>query len=134
MKIFVDTSALVGVLYEGDSHHPEAAAFWRRLLLENSDVTLQTTNYVVLETMALLQRRYGVEKARLLQSEMLPALDIIWLDEQDHALGLEILFAANRRELSLVDCTSFAAMRRNQLAQVFTFDSHFKEQGLIVLP
>ena len=37
------------------------------------------------------------------------------------------LLAANCRQLSLVDCTSFQAMRQLGIATVFTFDAHFVE-------
>jgi predicted nucleic acid-binding protein len=43
------------------------------------------------------------------------------------------LLVANRRDLSLVDCTSFEVMRRNGLEVVFTFDPHFHEQGFQVI-
>jgi predicted nucleic acid-binding protein len=36
---------------------------------------------------------------------------------------------AHRRGLSLVDCTSFAIMRRQAITRAFHFDRHFQEQG-----
>lgn len=39
-----------------------------------------------------------------------------------------------RRQLSLVDCTSFEAMQRRGLTQAFTFDAHFAERGFEVIP
>jgi len=39
------------------------------------------------------------------------------------------LLTAGRRELSLVDCVSFACMRRQGLTRAFHFDRHFREQG-----
>jgi predicted nucleic acid-binding protein len=44
------------------------------------------------------------------------------------------LLAANRRSLSLVDCTSFEVMRQAGLDTVFTFDLHFREMGFKVIP
>jgi predicted nucleic acid-binding protein len=44
------------------------------------------------------------------------------------------LLAANRRLLSLVDCTSFQTMRLRGISRVFTFDHHFKEYGFEVQP
>ncbi len=43
------------------------------------------------------------------------------------------LLAANRRQLSLVDCVSFVVCRQRQLEQVFAFDTHFSEQGFFCL-
>jgi predicted nucleic acid-binding protein len=36
---------------------------------------------------------------------------------------------AHRRGLSLVDCTSFAIVRRQAITRAFHFDRHFQEQG-----
>ena len=39
------------------------------------------------------------------------------------------LLTADRRHLSIVDCTSFEIMRKQGIEKVFCFDKHFKEQG-----
>ncbi len=44
------------------------------------------------------------------------------------------LLIAARRQLSLVDCASFDAMRRLGITTVFTFDKHFAEQGFAQVP
>jgi predicted nucleic acid-binding protein len=47
---------------------------------------------------------------------------------------MSALLAANRRSLSLVDCTSFEIMRQAGLDTAFTFDSHFRELGFKMIP
>jgi uncharacterized protein len=47
---------------------------------------------------------------------------------------MSALLAANRRTLSLVDCSSFDIMRKFGIDTVFTFDPHFREQGFSVVP
>jgi uncharacterized protein len=44
------------------------------------------------------------------------------------------LLVASRRDLSLVDCVSFEAMRRLRIDTVFCFDAYFAQQGFQVLP
>ncbi|MGD2148953.1 MAG: hypothetical protein PVH41_19830 [Anaerolineae bacterium] len=44
------------------------------------------------------------------------------------------VLAAHLRQLSLVDCTSFALMRELELHNVFSFDRHFSKQGFSTLP
>jgi uncharacterized protein len=56
------------------------------------------------------------------------------VDTAIHKQAMSALLAANRRTLSLVDCTSFEIMRETRLDTVFTFDSHFREQGFKVIP
>lgn len=133
MNIFIDTAALLAVLNAADRFHPAARQAWETLLASDESV-LYTSNYVLLETTALLQHRFGVDAVRLLESEILPVLEIRWIDQLLHTQALSALLAANRRNLSLVDCTSFDLMRQNGIKTVFTFDPHFREQGFNLIP
>ena len=54
---------------------------------------------------------------------------IDWISSVQHIHGMAALLAADRRNLSLVDCVSFDAMRQRGLRQVFAFDKHFEEPG-----
>ena len=127
MTCFVDTSALLAVMDKDDAFHKEAKASWGRLTEQQA--TLVTTNYVVLETVALLQHRIGVPAVRRFHDDILPILTIDWISSGHHVQGMAALLAADRRSLSLVDCISFDAMRKRGLRQVFAFDKHFAEQG-----
>ena len=51
------------------------------------------------------------------------------VDAALHRAGSDALLAAGRRDVSLVDCVSFAAMRREGIADAFAIDRHFAEQG-----
>jgi predicted nucleic acid-binding protein len=95
---------------------------------------LAANNYVVVETFALIQSRLGIEIARQFNTNVMPNLQIAWIDEEQHRAIVERLFSANRRQLSLVDCSSFETMRQLGIEQVFTFDEHFREQGFTVIP
>ncbi len=132
MTAFIDTSAFFAVLDADDRMHPPASAEWQRLL-ENG-TTLRTTNYVLVEASALLQKRIGMEGLRAFAADLLPVLDVIWVDEGIHLSAENSLLVSARRDLSLVDCASFEAMRRLRIEQVFCFDPHFAEQGFKVLP
>jgi predicted nucleic acid-binding protein len=130
--IFVDTSALYAVLDRDDQNHPLAKTTWGTLLQENE--ALIVTNYVVVETTALVQHRLGMEAIRVLCGDILPALDVHWIGEDDHKHAQNALLAADRRKVSLVDCSSFHVMRSRMLRIAFAFDAHFREQGFEVLP
>ena len=127
MTAFVDTSALLAVLHRSDKNHARAAATWRALL-ENDEV-LVCTNYVLLETLALLQSRFGLEAVRDLLENVVPLLRVAWVDDEIHGAGVSALLTANRRLLGLVDCVSFVTMRRLSITRAFEFDKHFVEQG-----
>lgn len=132
MSIFIDTSAFLSVLDEGDAGHAEAAQVWKDVL--SADVGLVTTNYVVVETCALVQNRLGLTALRVFHEDIIPVLQIQWVDEAVHHAAVSILLAVARKHLSLVDCVSFETMRLLGVASAFTLDKHFKEQGFRCLP
>jgi predicted nucleic acid-binding protein len=131
-KIFVDTSALYALLSTEDQNITRAVKTWKDSL-ERGDLLL-TNNYVLLESFTLIQSRLGIEFTRALQSNIIPFLQIDWIGEQQHISSVNDVFTANRRHLSLVDCSSFESMRRLGIEKVFTFDEHFREQGFNVIP
>jgi predicted nucleic acid-binding protein len=132
MSAFIDTSAFHAVMDAGDTMHPKAKAEWLRLLSEN--VELRTTNYVLVEALALLQSRIGLDAVRLFSEDITPVLRIIWVDSSVHNTAIQLVLTAARRELSFVDCVSFQAMRSQGIRDAFCFDPHFAEQGFRVLP
>jgi uncharacterized protein len=129
LSVFVDTSGLVAMLDADEERHAVAAAEWSRLV--ETDEVLVATNYVLLETFALVQRRLGLDAVRLLVRDVVPLLQIEWVGEETHVAAVAVLMAANRRSLSLVDCASFETMRRRGLTRAFAFDQHFVEQGFV---
>lgn len=131
MTTFVDTSALYALLDSAQEGYPAASEAWRALL--DDAEPLLTTNYVLVETSALVQRRLGMPAVRAFHEELLPVIDVHWVDAADHAAAAEVFLAAGRG-LSLVDCTSFRVMRRLRLRRAFAFDMDFREQGFEVVP
>ncbi len=132
MTVFVDTSALYAVIDRDDEHHSAAKDVWVALLREPA--TLLTTNYVLVETTALLQRCFGVPAARRFHEDVVPVFQVDWVTAEGHRAGMEAMLAANRKRLTLVDCVSFQTMRRLGVRAVFCFDEHFVEQGFQTRP
>ncbi len=132
MKIFIDTSAILAILNDQDRFHEPAKKEWTKFI-ESEDV-LFCSNYILLETITLLQHRFGTDAVRLFTSNIQPVLNIIWINESLHNSGLSIINTINQRSLSLTDCTSFEIMRQMDMEIAFTFDSHFSDQGFKVIP
>jgi predicted nucleic acid-binding protein len=132
MRVFVDTSAFLAILDADDKSHIRAKEVWTDLITQ--DAWLICTNYVLVETFALVQHRLGMQAIRAFQEDVLPVVGIEWVDEECHRAGVSALLTAGRRQLSLVDCISFETMRQLGLNKAFAFDHHFEEQGFHVIP
>jgi predicted nucleic acid-binding protein len=130
--IFLDTSGLIAVLDVQDDFHDQAEPLWRQWIQEG--IALLTSNYVIVEATAVGQRHLGFDAAPAIHQDMLSSVKVIWVTKTLHQRAFDLLLGAQRRRLSLVDCTSFVLMRDLGLRHVFTFDSHFAEQGFTCLP
>jgi uncharacterized protein len=123
---FVDTSAIYAILDRSDANHDAAKDCWFSLL--DSGCPLFTTNYIVVESCALAQSRLGLEAVRSIEDDILPLMEIVWIDESVHSLAMAALLSAKRRKLSLVDCASFVVMRQRGAQTAFAFDRHFRDE------
>ncbi len=132
MVTFVDTSAIYAFFDQRDENHPAAVRTWEELTVEEN--RLITTNYVLLETVTLLQRRLGGKAVRDVQERVVPLLDVVWIESATHELAMRTVVFAGERGVSLVDATSFEAMRARGLQTAFTFDRHFANEGFDCLP
>lgn len=132
MKVLLDTSAFLAILNRDDNNHSAAKKLWKELLY--SENALISNNYVLVESFALIQRRLGTETVRTFQEDILPLINIEWVDADTHRAGVSAFLAASRRKLSLVDCVSFETMRTLGIKTVFAFDPHFSEQGFNCIP
>lgn len=131
-EVFVDTSALVALLNADEQEHKAVSQEWERLI--HADASLVTSNYVVTETHALVQRRMGLQAAEDLHNVVLPLMQTVWVDETAHNESVAVVLRSGRRELSLVDCVSFTMMRRLSIRWAFSLDAHFAGQGFQLVP
>lgn len=125
MKVFVDTSALIAIIDEGDDRHRVAAETFRSLA---TTAELVTHNYVHVEALAVATRRLGVEAAQRLIDSLFPVMTTFWVDEAVHRAALAAHRTA-RGKASLVDQVSFAVMRQIGIDVAFAFDADFEMQG-----
>jgi len=131
MTVLVDTSALYALLSETDRRHDQARAVWVRL--EEQEERLLATNYVLIETIALVGRRLGIDAVRSFQGDLVPVLEVVWIDALVHHRAVGAALTAGVRDLSVVDCASFEIMRQMGIEQAFAFDAHFTQQGFVCL-
>jgi len=132
LTVFVDTSALLSILDRRDPHNTATMKRWTELI--DAEEPLLTTNYVTVEGIAVVQRRLGIAAVRDLIENLLPPIEIVWVDPPAHERAVAALLAAAQRNLSLVDCTSFEVMRLRGLRTAFTLDPDFSAQGFQRIP
>ena len=128
----MDTSALHAALDSDDEHHNSARSAFADL--GTSGESLLTHNYVALETIALVQRRLGLDAVRTLIDDLLPAMDLLWIDRATHQEACARLLGEGSRRVSLVDWASFTVMRRLGIDVALAFDAHFGDHGFKTIP
>ena len=99
-------------------------------------VPLLTSNYIFAETYTALLMRVGREEAiewgRRFRSG--GAIELIRVDPPIEEDAWSILEAHADKRWSYVDATSFALIEREDISEAFTFDHHFAQRGLMLLP
>ena len=123
----MDTSAILALLNPSDSFHQKAAAAFDGL--RAAEASLLTTSFVLVETHALLARRFGLDAVASFRESFAPILDVAWVGRDLYEPGLDLLLERRERRLSLVDAVSFVCMRRERIDEAFAFDRHFTDEG-----
>lgn len=126
--VFADTSGLVALLVPSDPAHDRAERWFGGARHDNH----VTHNYVVTETIALVQRRHGVDSVGKLV-DVMARVHVDWVDEDLHQTAVNELLRRDRRRLSLVDCVSFEVMRRRGITDAFAFDDDFEAEGFTLV-
>jgi predicted nucleic acid-binding protein len=127
MIVFADTSALYALLVRDDSMHAHARRCFSHF--SKQAVQLLSSSFVLVETMALLQRRVGLEAVRDFNARITPLIEILWVDGEWYNRAMQRLLLHQKRILSLVDCLSFEIMEARAITVAFTYDRYFEEYG-----
>jgi predicted nucleic acid-binding protein len=132
LTTFLDTSAILALFDADDPRHPEVDSVWKEIIL--SEEPLVSSNYILVETLALVQRRLGMDAVQAVQRDIVPLLEIEWLTDDIHQAAMAAFLRAARRKLSFVDCSSFEIMRRRGIVRALAVDGHFGEHGFEQVP
>ena len=125
--IFLDTSAALALLNNQDKFHTAAQKALETI--DTNGETLLTHNYAILETVALLQRRFGLVSAVTFQRDAQSSFKIHWVTEADHNRAVQRWLESDTRRLNLVDCMSFIVMEMYECDTAFAYDSDFETEG-----
>jgi len=131
MKAFVDTSAFYALVSSTDRFHKNARGTYESLILD--EIPLYTSSYVLVESIALIQRRLGYSILKAFVDSVTEVFSIIWVGEKIHSGAWDLVKQREGREFSFVDATTILIAKEID-AHVVTFDDSFKEVGLKTLP
>ena len=132
MSLFVDTSALYALLVGTERDHRAVLEVFR--VAAERGRRMVTTNYVLVETAALLQHRIGLAPVHDLEERILPLITVHWVSDELHRRAVERLFRIDKRKVSLVDAVSFVVMDTEGLTDVLGLDPDFAAEGFHILP
>jgi uncharacterized protein len=132
--MFIDSGAFIARYRRSDDWHGEARRGWSEI--RRHPPGCFTTMLVLAETTRLLRRDVDTGKiAELLQGWLAsPHLTILRDEHEDDLGALRLMTKYADQQVGLVDCISFALMRRYRIRRAFTFDRHFEIAGFEVWP
>ncbi len=132
-RVIADTSALYALVDRTDPHHIQAANF---LKSQASKRSLLVSNHVFDETMTVVKARLGMRVAlqlglRLRNSRFVEMVILSSAQEQE---TWRIFSQYTDKDWSYTDCACLVLAREHKLHQAFTFDHHFAQMGLVMVP
>ena len=127
--VFVDSGAWIALALSRDPLHAQAREQWD--LLQGAAAKLHTSVPVVIETFTFLERNASRDVALAWKSSitMPGTVKILPCELRDLEQSWEFFRRTDLHQLSAVDATSFAIMRRARIRLAFTFDHHFSVAG-----
>lgn len=133
-RVFIDTGAFVALRNRAEREHADARRMFHELLAKRA--TLLTSNHVFSETYTVLLVRAGRHEAIKWGAgfRASSAIELLRVDEEIEDAAWSILESYADKSYSHVDATSFALMERHDIGTAFTFDRHFVQHGLAVVP
>ena len=122
--IFIDTSVYIGILNPFDSNHAKAGEFLG--LLTQEDLI---TSYAVLgEVLTVGSMRYNRQAAIDFVKEIFKSTTrIVSENDELRNKAFKIFQVIKDKDISWVDCYSFAIIDHYKIEKVFSFDKDFKK-------
>ena len=125
--VFLDTVGLLALWDRDDQWHESAERAYERICSSRQSVV--TTTFVLLECGNAAARRPYRENVCVLRTALELRGEMIFPTDEDWTTAWQTYQEAAPGGPGIVDCVSFAVMRRLGLRQTFTNDRHFCTAG-----
>lgn len=129
MIIFADTAGLVSLFSEKDSNHRKALQIVKKLRSKSFLIS----KYIFAEVVTMLSQKEGKEKSIIVGEHLKNNYKWIDLDISMENLAWELFKKQKSKNVSFVDCTTFALFKKGVFDAAFTFDSDFKSNNIPIL-
>jgi predicted nucleic acid-binding protein len=131
--VIADTSALYALVDRRDPHHLRSASF---LKSQAANLGLLLSNHVFDETMTIVKARLGMRVAlqlglRLRNSRF---VEMVIFSTAEELETWRIFSQYTDKDWSYTDCACLVLARQHEIQQAFTFDHHFAQMGLVMVP
>lgn len=134
-RAFVDTAGWASLFVSTECYHPQAIAWFSQAREQGRE--LITTNYVLIELVALLNSPLRVPRPKLFlyvdAIRTAPYVRLIHVDPALDAAAWALLKSRADKTWSLVDATSFVLMQQLGVWEALTPDEHFEQAGFVRL-
>jgi hypothetical protein len=129
--IFVDTGGWFAYFIPDDPDYAVATAW-----MKSRTAHLATTDYILDELLTLLRarghKRRAIEIGTAILEQTLGVIEKV--EEDDIERAWTIFRDYDDKDWSFTDGVSFAVMERLGVTTAFSFDQHFHQRGLVVVP
>jgi len=133
--IFVDSSAFYLLVNKNEKMHYLAKEAFNKFIYDNNELLL-TSDYIIDETLTLISSRWGKHYAVTFWESISKSsiLRLVKLTEKQFYKTVDLFIKYKDHKFSFTDCSSFVIMDDLKINKAFSFDKHFREFGIEVLP
>jgi len=131
MIVFADSSAFVAVKNVADPNHEAAYKIFSAYA--GSDIGIMTSNLIIAESLTVISQKVSHRAAVEFREQDLAGIQIVRITEELEGKAFEIFRSLTSKNVSFIDCASFALMRERGITTAFSFDEHFTRQGFTLL-
>lgn len=134
-KLFIDTSGWASLFVTQELFHDRTSQLFNQAIQKRH--ALITSNYILSELVALLHSPLRQPRYRIF--EIVDAIrkasyiETLHIDRDIDEAAWDLCKQRIDKSWSLVDCSSFIIMQRNEIQTALTTDHHFEQAGFIRL-
>ncbi|HLA85870.1 MAG TPA: PIN domain-containing protein [Thermoguttaceae bacterium] len=129
--VFLDTVGLLALWNAGDQWHSAAEVAFATI--GQTRAALTTTSFVLLECANAAARRPYRQSVERLRERLESSQMLVFPTDDDWRQAWTVYRQGDSSQPGVVDCVSFAVMRRLGITRAFTNDRHFQEAGFETL-